>query len=266
MPEEAAAGKRDAPEEAETKEVPAKSPPAKRRKEKDAGTPPVSGGGTETPASGAGTKSKKKPKNPIFDKFFDKSGQAKAVGAASAKENKGRATNGAEGGLSREACFKKAQNYRQNHPVPCTVGDITVTALGNVMVEKGPKAPLFHTTDCIYPMNYKSIWKDPKTSTQYHCEVLDGMDVVKKDVLAGSVSFGSEKVVKESLEEAWQEVRAIQIERGSPEDKASAKEWPTSNLEERFGLKTVDIRKRIEGMRGTIDCFMYRFVNERVGG
>lgn len=104
------------------------------------------------------------------------------------------------------------------------------------------------------------------TGTEYTNEVLDGMDVLGKDVLACSVSWAGENVKSESLEEAWQEVKRKQIADGSEQDRASAAAWPFSGLEERFGLSNVDVRKRIEGMRGSADCFMYRFLNEKAEG
>lgn len=78
------------------------------------------------------------------------------------------------GGMTREQCFKKAQQYRMSHPAPFTCGNIAVKHLGNIMVERGPGEPLFHKSDCFFPIDYKAVWTDPNTGIEYTSEILDG--------------------------------------------------------------------------------------------
>lgn len=169
------------------------------------------------------------------------------------------------GGQTREQCFKKAQEYRLRNPLPLTCGNVAVLRLGNIMVERGPGEPLFHKADCFFPIEFKSVWTDTNTGVEYTSEILDGMDVFEKDSMAYQVSWGSNKVVKEVVEDAWQAVKALQIETGTDVEKTVAKAWPSKNLALRSGLWEREVRMRLEGMRGAIDCFRYRFLGERGG-
>ncbi len=166
-------------------------------------------------------------------------------------------------GLSREQCFKKAVQYKVDNPVPFAMGHTKVICLGNIMVERGPKKPLFHDSDCIMPIGYKAVWKDPATGTEFTTEIMDGMDALGTNSLACSVTWNTKKVVKESIEDAWQTVRQRLMTEGNESEKAAAKSWDPSKLEDRVGLNHLEARKRIEGMRGAGDCFMYKFLNER---
>ncbi len=166
-------------------------------------------------------------------------------------------------GMTRDQCFKKAIQFKVDNPAPFTMGNIRVVSLGNIMVERGPKKPLFHKEDCIMPIGYKSVWKDPATGTEYTTEILDGMDALSTNSLACSVTWNNKKVVKESIEEAWQTVRQLLMTEGNESEKVAARSWDPSKLEDRVGLNHAESRKRIEGMRGAADCFMYRFLNER---
>jgi len=89
------------------------------------------------------------------------------------------------------------------------------------------------------------------------------MDVLEKDTMAFQVTWGLNKVIKEVVEEAWQAVKQHQMEHGSDVEKAVAKAWPTKNLGLRSGLWEKEVRMRLEGMRGAIDCFKYKFISER---
>jgi hypothetical protein len=166
-------------------------------------------------------------------------------------------------GMSREQCFKKAQQFKLENPIPFSVDNIRVVSLGNIMVERGPKTPLFHREDCIMPIAYKSVWKDPVTGTEYTTEILDGMDALSTNSLACSVSWKDKTITKESIEEAWHTVRQRLMMEGTEAEKSAAKAWDPSKLEDRAGLNHTEVRKRIEGMRGAVDCFQYRFINER---
>ena len=176
------------------------------------------------------------------------------------------------GGLQREDAYARAQAYRHENPCPFTLkvqqGFVTVQQLGNLMVEKGPAEPTFHDDSNLYPIGFKAEFRDPVAGTVFENSVMDGMDVFNEDVPAFQVKvLGDSAVtlVEKRPQSVWKLVKQHLEEKGTDKEKEVAKSWNLVGLSYKFGLGHKEVRRRIEGLSGAIDCFKYKFVDEAEG-
>lgn len=51
-------------------------------------------------------------------------------------------------------------------------------------------------------------------------------------------------------------------EQGTDEQKEAAKEWSVTTLYYKFGLASKEVRRRIEGLSGAVNCYKYKFLDE----
>jgi hypothetical protein len=172
-------------------------------------------------------------------------------------------------GLSREEAFSRAQIFRQKNPCPFMIkvqqGQLTVKELGNLMVEKGPSAPTFHDESNLYPIGFKAEYLDTDLGTLFQNEVLDGMDVFSEDVPAFRVNVLGPSAATfndKKPQGVWRQVKQHLEENGTEKEKEGAKAWSAITLYYKFGLGTKEVRRRIEGLSGALDCFKYKFVDE----
>jgi hypothetical protein len=61
-------------------------------------------------------------------------------------------------------------------------GQLSVLHLGNLVVEKGPREPMFHNESNLYPIGFKAQYVDSETGIVFHNEILDGADEISDDV------------------------------------------------------------------------------------
>ena len=174
-------------------------------------------------------------------------------------------------GMSRSEAFLKAQKYRQEKPCPFSVklqqGQLTVQALGNLMVEKGPSEPTFHDKDNLYPIGFKAEFLDLETGTAFENSIQDGMDIFQEDIPGFQVrvlgeTAGNKTFIDKKPSSVWKQVKAYLQEHGTDKEKEVAKGWSAITLHCRFGLASKEVRKRIEGLSGAADCFRYKFMEE----
>ena len=60
----------------------------------------------------------------------------------------------------------------------------------------------------------------------------------------------------------WKLVKKHLEDNGTDKEKEVAKGWNSITLHNKFGLGSKEVRKRIEGLSGAMDCFKYKFMEE----
>lgn len=89
--------------------------------------------------------------------------------------------------MTREEAYDTARAYQkkaiQDHPLPLSVGPITIVKLGKVEYQRAG----FHSHRHIFPVGFVSTYKDPDSSALYESEILDGAALDEKHAEAGKV-------------------------------------------------------------------------------
>jgi hypothetical protein len=165
----------------------------------------------------------------------------------------------------RRKAYIKARDETKLVNLPIEIGNTVVKDLGALLVEDGPSQPTFHNATSLWPIGYKATYRDPATSINYDCQIMDGLDsefAKSLPVFFINVHSSSPFVVQGLTEgEAWKNVRQRQLVDGTPKEREVAMNWDERSLDRRFGLQEPRVKKMLEGLCGSFDCFCYKYLD-----
>ena len=170
----------------------------------------------------------------------------------------------------RRKIYIKAREATKLVKLPIKIGNTTVKDLGALLVEDGASQPAFHNANSLWPIGYNATYRDPATSIEYDCRIMDGLDseFAKSSPVFVIFVQSSTPFVAQGLteREAWQNVRQKQLVDGTPKEREVAMNWDDIALDQRFGLQDQKLKKMLEGLCGSFDCFCYKYLDsEDVG-
>jgi hypothetical protein len=185
--------------------------------------------------------------SPTGEKFTSRTDVMRKLGLKKKEKKEAR-------GYSRQEAYERARQYfkktHHDNPPPVKIEGLTIRAFGKIEYERKS----FHDDRHIWPVGFKSSWKDTEENTLYESEVLDGAQT-------GEVGLGSIDgpifmvTVKKDGE------KPVDHYGKSPKD-AWRKAVNGKEKTEHFGLSIIEVRRRIEGLKHANACKRYRFMEE----
>jgi hypothetical protein len=154
---------------------------------------------------------------------------------------------------SRDEAYTRARRYfkqkQHEDPTPVKIEGLTIRNFGRIDYDRDT----FHDERHIWPVGFKSSWKDTEENTLYESEILDG--ATTKDVGLGARDAPIFMVTVKKTG-----AQPVEYYGTSPAE--SWKKARSGDKSDHFGLSVLEVRRRIEGLKHADNCKHYRFIEE----